>query len=553
MKPNDLLEIIGEVNDEFIHEAKEKQNTKAVRFPVWAKWSSALAVCLVVAVCIGSFILPRMGGASSGGSGHDNGSVFMSYAGPVFPLTLMEENEHISAERKFTMDFSPWIPVWISNVEEASSRTHLTDEERQDVLETYNEWYPEGGYYQSSGNIMVTDSYTLTNTDSTDQTIRVLYPFASNLHSLDETRPILSVGETILETKLHVGTYAGGFQGAWENWKETHQNPGSLNLLQFESWEGYQTLLSDGTYLQNTLGDYVDLTHIPVTVYELTDAWGPKENNDAGIPNPTIRVMFELDYEKTKVLSFNFNGGYHDSDHGIMGKSFSIREEWERDYGTPCYLIVIGDDVQNIQYQGYVTGGWDTKKTVDAGVTITRTESNLEEALRQAAQYNYEEIVGIGNYEESEPEYGFDLYYGLLKEHLVAYGVLSDNQMERYSDGNIENLDVTSVSRVCWIEAEITIPAGESVNLDAVFEKEPSFDYHCTASENKGVSGYDAVTELGSNLNFVKQTARLEDRGQIEIVRQNFGFDLASGINEVTLDKAIPHYYLEVKGIKDSE
>ena len=236
-----------------------------------------------------------------------------------------------------------------------------------------------------------------------------------------------------------------------------------------------------------------------------------------------------------------------------MGKSFSIREEWERDYGTPCYLIVIGDDIQNIQYQGYVTGGWDTKKTVDAGVTITRTESNLEEALRQAAQYNYEEIVGIGNYEESEPEYGFDLYYGLLKEHLVAYGVLSDNQMERYSDGNIENLDVTSVSRVCWIEAEITIPAGESVNLDAVFKKEPSFDYHCTASENKGVSGYDAVTELGSNLNFTKQTARLEDRGQIEIVRQNFGFDLANGINEVTLDKAIPHYYLEVKGIKDTE
>lgn len=47
-----------------------------------------------------------------------------------------------------------------------------------------------------------------------------------------------------------------------------------------------------------------------------------------------------------------------------------------------------------------------------------------------------------------EPEYGFELYYGLLKEHLVTYGILSENQTERYSDGSIENLDVTGVSRV---------------------------------------------------------------------------------------------------------
>ena len=55
------------------------------------------------------------------------------------------------------------------------------------------------------------------------------------------------------------------------------------------------------------------------------------------------------------------------------------------------------------------------------------------------------------------------------------------------------------------------------------------------------------VTALGSNLRFTQQTAYLEDRGQIEIVRQNFGFDIENGINEVALDLAIPHYYLEVR------
>ena len=558
MKANDLLDIIGEVNDEFIYDAKTKGEAKTIKFPNRIKWFSTIAACLFVVIGIGGFILPRMGGNSApgsnaGGSGHEEGSVFMSYAGPAFPLTLLEENESISAKRNITLDFEPWIPIWISNEEEASSRTELSEEERQDVLETYNEWYPDGGYYQTSGDIIVTDSYTLTNTDITDQTIRVLYPFASNLHSIDKTRPVLTIGENILDTKLHVGTYAGGFQGAWENWKETHQNPGSLNLQGFESWEGYQSLLSDGTYLQRALGDFVDLSHIPVTVYELTDAWGPEENDDAGIPNPSIRVMFEMDYDNTKVLSYNFNGGYRDSDKGIMGKSFSIREEWERGYGTPYYLIVIGDDVKNLQYQGYVTGGWDTKKTVEAGVTITRTETNLEEALRQAANHNYKEIIDANNYFELETEYGFELYYGLLKEHLVMYGILSENQMERYSDGSIENLDVTGVSRVCWLEAEVSIPAGESITLDAKFEKEPSFDFHCAATENKGISGYDLVTELGSNLCFTQQTARLEDRGQIEIVRQNFGFDIVNGINEVELDMNEPHYYLEVRGIKTEE
>ena len=66
------------------------------------------------------------------------------------------------------------------------------------------------------------------------------------------------------------------------------------------------------------------------------------------------------------------------------------------------------------------------------------------------------------------------------------------------------------------------------------------------------IRGYDMVTTLDSNLSFTKQTAQLEDRGQIEIVRQNFGFDLANGINQVELDSSVPHYYLEVKERKSS-
>ena len=546
MKSDELLDAIGEAKDEYVQDVR---NAKEKKMPGWAKWTSAIAACLVLTIGVSLFFGGMGGNAGAGGSGHEDGSTFMSYAGPVFPLTLREENAAISAERTVTMDFEPWVPVWISNEEEAASRTNLTEEEKQDVIDTYNEWYPEGGRYQSSGKILVSDTYTLTNSSSEDQTISFLYPFASSLNGLIENRPTITINEEAINTELHAGSYAGTFQGAWENWAETHENPGSLNLQYIESWEGYETLLSDGSYLERALGDYPDLSHIPVIVYKFTDAWGPAEDDDAGIPNPSMRIMFELDYDKTNVLSYGFHSGSNDRENGIMGRGFSIREEGERWYGNPYYLIVIGDDVQNMTSQGYVTGGWDTKNEVESGVTITRTESDLESALREAASFYYGELTDVQNYVEADPEYGFEMYYGLLKEHLVAYGVLSEKEIDRYASGWIEELDIVGVDRVFWLEAEITIPAGESVTLTAAFEKEPSFDFTCADTANKGISGYDMVTALGSNLIFTQQTACLEDRGQIEIVRQNFGFDLENGIKEVTLDLTVPHYYLEVKGI----
>ena len=546
MKSDELLDAIGEAKDEYVQDVR---NAKVKKMPGWAKWTSAIAACLVLTLGVSLFFGGMGGNAGAGGSGHEDGSTFMSYAGPVFPLTLREENAAISAERTVTMDFEPWVPVWISNEEEAASRTNLTEEEKQDVIDTYNEWYPEGGRYQSSGKILVSDTYTLTNSSSEDQTISILYPFASSLNGLSENRPTITINEEAINTELHAGSYAGTFQGAWENWAETHENPGSLNLQYIESWEGYETLLSDGSYLERALGDYPDLSHIPVIVYKFTDAWGPAEDDDAGIPNPSMRIMFEMDYDKTNVLSYGFHSGSNDRENGIMGRGFSIREEGERWYGNPYYLIVIGDDVQNMTSQGYVTGGWDTKNEVESGVTITRTESDLESALREAASFYYGEMTDVQNYVETDPEYGFEMYYGLLKEHLVAYGVLSEKEIDRYASGWIEELDIVGVDRVFWLEAEITIPAGESVTLTAAFEKEPSFDFTCADTANKGISGYDMVTALGSNLIFTQQTACLEDRGQIEIVRQNFGFDLENGIKEVTLDLTVPHYYLEVKGI----
>ena len=532
-----LLEAMNSLPDATLEENVPGAAGKKRR---WKKWA-ALAACLCVVVLgVGVFTgyIPLLGGrAGQGGSGSDGASVFMSYAGPVFPLTLGEENAAIEAERNVTLDFEPWAPVWISNREEADSRTWLTEAERQEVLDFYNEHYPEGGQYKSSTDILVTDAYMLTNTSAEEQTLTVRYPFVSGLDNLEENRPTLTADGTELETTLRVGSYAGGFEGVWG----ANDPEGTANLAYPHSWTDYQTLLSDGSYLENTLGPGPDVTDVPVVVYKLTDPYGPEQDEEAGITNPTLRVTFNLDYDKTNILTYGFHGASYDREAGVMIQDFSIPQPGEPNYGTKeFYLLVLGEDVENMTIQGYANGSLeaDAPRLEGCGATVERYESDLDTMLRQLLPLIWEEAGQEGA--------DFEMYYRAFLEQLLSYGVLSDEPVERYNTGWLENIEGGMV-RMCWLESEVTVPAGGTVRLTASMTKAGSYDFDCTGTDNVGVYGYDLVTRLGSNLACAAQTATLQDRGQIEIVRQNFGFDLEKGITTVTLDPAEEHYYLEVR------
>lgn len=481
----------------------------------WKKWG-VLAAALVLAVGVGSYMLPRMGGnagsggasGGGGGAGSEGASTFMSYAGPVFPLTLREADSGITARREVIFDFAPWAPEY---------QGHPTD-------------------------ILVADAYTLTNASPEEKTVSLLYPFSGALYRLSDCTPILTADGTELEAVLHAGGYSGGFRGV-EGGAEL------LNLDQINSWEEYWLLLSDGRYQTAALGEYPDLSDVPVTVYKFFDYFGPEPDEESGHPNPSIRAGFELDYDRTTVLSYGFHAASYDRENGTMIQGFSIPQPYQSWYGDPYYLIVLGDDIRNLTTAGYVTGGTgeDTETLDNAGVRVERYVSDLETALHTAAElmYNRNERAWEGGAD-------FKLYYGLLKEFIVSYGILSEDPVERYkTTGWLEELDVDNVDRVFFLEAEVDIPAGGSVHLMAEMTKEGSYDFYCAHTENQGVYGYDMVTELGSNLICTEQAAVLEDRGQIEIVRQNFGFDLATGVSRVTLDPKQEHYYLEVKGRED--
>lgn len=523
-----LFRALSEIDEAKIDEAAPAEGKKQFQ---WKRWA-AIAAALALVIGAGSYVLPRLGGnagsAGAGAAGADGASTFMAYAGPVFPLTLRDADNSITAEREITLDFAPWVPVWWTNEEEAD-RDGYTPEQRQETLDMYNEWYPEGGRWRSSSDIRVTDTYTLTNTAAEDKTVSVLYPFAGSLRDVEKQRPILTADGQQLESVLHAGAYSGGFSGAGGP-----ESEGRWNLARLNSWEGYKTLMEGGgyQYQRSAFEDYPDLSGVPAVVYEFTDPQG------TGGEAPSIRAEFQLDYDRTTVLSWGFNGGEFDQEGGWMGMGFFIPESWE--YNDSRYLIILGNDVGEMTIQGYENLGCEPDEKIEASVNVRRYETSLEGILRDVARERYRW--------EDEPNADFEMFFGLMKENLTAYGVLSDDPAERYDENRLDNLDFNYMDRVFYLDAQVTVPAGGSVTLTAEIIKEGSYDFYCAHTENRGVYGYDMVTRLGSNLTCTAQTAVLEDRGQIEIVRQNFGFDLEGGVRQVALDQAQEHYYLEVKG-----
>ena len=532
-----LFEALGEVRDEFVDEAVQTKFRK--KRPVWLRFG-AVAAALGVAVGVGAYALPRLGmggtsapNAATGGSGSDGGSVFMSYEGPVFPLTLAEENDAVTAERTLTLDFAPWEPVWVSNEAQLDqARSYgATEEELLAHAADLERWYPEGGYYDKGTDLRVRDEYVLTNSTDEEQVVGILYPYASALRYHRAEAPTLTADGAELDTELVAGDYVGGFRGAGG------ENDGRLNLDQPDSWEDYQTALSGGGYLSTALDEFPDLSGVPVILYTFTEPWSETEEE-----NVSVQVRFDVDGERTKLLSLNFHMGWSDDGNGRQALGFDIPPEWRKDHGQPYYFLVVGKDLQDVEIGGIV---WEDgeEKPVQAGVTVTREETDLDTALRLAARELYEDDWMFGEAIEAD----FELYYGLLCEYLLDYGALAEDPAERYDNGWLQSVDFEIVERVFYAKTTVTLPANGSVTVTAELTKHASFDYACTGSENVGVSGYDAVTTLGSDLTFTAQSARLEDRGLIDIVRENFGFDLETGATEVELDLDREHYYIEVR------
>ena len=227
MRAERLFRAIGLVDDDLVEETAKAPVRKR---PSWRRYG-AMAACLAV-LCGTGFAWLVTGGfhgygaadgnSSAGGSGIQGTGTpdaiqFMSYAGPVLPLTTAEENPGVTAERHTDWDFTP-----------------RTD--------------PEDGEISQWG-ASVTDRYILTNPTDADVTLTALYPIAGRLNELKTLTPSLTVNGETAETDLVIGGYAGGFRSAGG------EDTSTLNLKYPDSWTDYQTLLEGSRYRQAALAE----------------------------------------------------------------------------------------------------------------------------------------------------------------------------------------------------------------------------------------------------------------------------------------------------------
>ena len=516
-KVQKLYNGITGINADIVEDAQSFLPKKKIEF--WMKWGT-VAACLCFVVW-GVYGVSRLGvidrmGNTSGENGGGEGFTYMSYAGPVFPLSVLNGGNALTAERNVDYDFSPY---------ETFTRSYEVDGE----VHSYESYASQS---------IVTDSYVLTNSEQEEQNITLVYPFAASLSDNLDVFPQMTVdGETVQAT-LHIGPYSGGYEGAYSVGADITQ---TLNLAELDSWEKYRALLGTD-YQSRAFDDLPELTQ-SVVVYKISDMYGERSEEATA---PTLNMEFTIDYEKTKILTFGFNGTTNDRITGYCARDLFIPPKDSVYYGD-AYLIVLGDDIGDYSLGAYVNGFCE-KEIENAGGTVTRYETTLGEVFATVAKQHLS-IYRSVNYDEDAdilstiPE---ETFIGLAAELLCDYGMLSDDPAMRYDTGMLEDMFSESryMGRVMYLTFDVTLPADGSVEVALEMTKKASFDF---IGEDKNRNGYDMVTSLGSSLSFTGQTASVTNTESIEILRQNFGFDPENGVTRVELDLAQEHYYLEVR------
>ena len=517
MSAERLFQILGLIDEDLIEEAAQPQRQKRP----WRAWTAA--ACAAVLLLGGGLLWRQPGFLGSGaGAGADGapapgdlpsgeGGSFMSYAGPVLPLTLAEADTALTAERRLTWDFAP------GTSDDGAPR----------------QW-----------GVRVTDAYTLENPTDQSLTVTALYPFPGSFRDLGTVLPTAAVNGAAAESSLLAGAYAGDFQGVWEpDGQGGHVLDGStLNLSPPGSWTDYQALLEDGSYLTQAMAD-VPALEIPVTVYELTDFTAPHDLYDAA----TQAVEFTIDPEATTVLTYGFNGGSWDWDSGWCQYSFFVPDGVRRDE-EPKLLVVLGEDIGDYTLTGYADGGCD-QEIQGVSCTATRREASLDQVLHQLCRSYLEtdDFLRSDAGMDSLAALPLPLFQRAVTQLLVQYGPLSETAVDRYAYGRLDDLlsEALSQDRVLYLAVPVTVPPGEPVSLTVSLWKPPSFDFGGSGSEKAGLQGYDLMTSLGSSLDFTAQTVSLVNTEHIRIVRQDLG--LEEGAAEAVLDPEHPHYCLEIR------
>lgn len=541
MTKQELFEAIGLTKQTYLSESEDYH---AVKHHRWVKWA-ALAACAVLVVGIGS-VVGLFGGAKSsasesaadmsaavaGDSGTDDSATmeapreeyeseetdaetpmdmpcesmsdFLSYAGPILPLTLAEEHEQVTATRELTLDFSPF----------------ETDKNQA----------------------CLTDRYVLTNTSDEDVRLTALWPFVSDLRDAGSTGLTLSVDGRQTGTALYAGDYVGGFSPV--QFDAEHEDE-RWNLKYPLSWTEFDALLKDGSYQDAALRDAAPLEQA-VTVYWFRDTTAPADAQAA-----TVAATFALDQTQSQIFTYGVNGYGYDPDSGDVTYSYFARTYIASEKNALHALIVLGEDIGEITLGGYENGACEAGGELDGvSATLVREEMQLGKLIELlCTDYLKKHDSLIYGENENANQQAMALLPECAVNLLRTYGPLADEPAERYREGRLDDIisEAYSMERVCYAAFDLTIPAGESVTVELRAEKHASFNFYMGDDIDTDTYGFELLTDAGTQLALTQQTVKLLLGNAVSVSDTNF--DLMTDAMPLTsaLTASYDEYYIEVR------
>ncbi|MBQ8319074.1 MAG: hypothetical protein IJX85_12135 [Lachnospiraceae bacterium] len=546
MKVEELFEAIGGIDDELVlcDTSKKKNKLKSFIIPVMA---SAACLALVIGVAgllnknegavkvpttsesesqmfvineEGEYMVPSLDGgfgcdesadiesaeytdlnqagiAPLSDSNSDDGINF----GPLMPMTFTEANGSITADRDITYDF--------------------TDS-------------------PANGIVSISDEYVITNTSGEAQTLTYMYPYIGYRYEILENKPVVTVDGVEKMPAIHNGIY-----------KDYTSYGEATSYLQLSSTDDYGTMLKDGVagtapkIDENIINDVV-------TVYE----FGYPFEVEAEYPSKMC-AMFRVEKEyMSSVYCVNMSLLYEDETYVYYGYLYEEEANFKETsmlYHNPM-LIFVDEAPENITaFNGYLNeDNWEYVPNDEISVESNVYECSYKELATELANTKLE-----GTQYASDEEYKelfLDKLLIMLSDSVTYRKNSDDLDTEYYMIG--PNNDLAWFVYEAWrpygfylLQDTITVGAGESITIGFNYDRIGKY-WEEPEEKYKGIFGYDNIPNLGTNITFTGQSAAIADNGNIEIVEQNYGFDLANNIRQVELKLDAESYYMYIRFIE---
>lgn len=408
---------------------------------------------------------------------------YSSYYGPVLPLTATSGGEALEVQRHVDYDFS-----------------------------TYENYTPN---IWGDGEAIVTDTYRLTNPGDTEITARLVYPYEGRFCDERKYTPTITVEGQEIKGQLLASVDEG------------------QEILRAREFEEYQQRMTACDFYTEALQEPPE-ADIPVKVYHFTDI------TYHGEAYPYVFLTLEFSIPEGVGVWVNHFDVLHSE---TMEGPHEIWFRDDLDERDGAYLFTVGGDIEDLTFGGNL--GHNVTET--SALTNVTCEYETYETTFDALVWELAQKYDYWAVHTDDPDPGLMTPELLYREAMKLLGEEADRAYDGVSwavsvvESSFEMV-ITETRLLYWV-FEVTVPAGETVEVEASYHQEANRD---VGGPKKARHGYDLATRLGSSLEFTGLSASVSNTAYIEILRQNFGFNLRKNITRVELDLQEERYYLEV-------